>query len=95
MGIGSSGGVAFILPLYASLVPGDVHSVYLSGGITVLGGKGEAEDFESALLFTGSVGYQYQSESGLFVRPLFTLIVPTESSDNFLIWPGITIGGSF
>ncbi len=95
MGVGSSDGAVFILPLYASYVPGDIHSVYLSGGVTVLGGGGDAKDFESAFLITASVGYQYQSESGLFVRPLFSLIVPTEESDDFIIWPGIAIGGSF
>lgn len=95
MGIGTSEGGVFILPLYASFVPGDVHSVYLSGGVTVFGGKADAKDFESLMVVTGSVGYQYQSESGLFVRPLFTLMLPTEKSDDFLIWPGMTIGGSF
>lgn len=95
MGVGASDGAVIILPLYASFVPGDVHSLYLAGGITVLAGKGEAKDFESTMLFTGSVGYQFQSQSGLFVRPLFSLIVPSEESDDFIIWPGICIGGSF
>lgn len=94
MGAGTSDGGVLILPLYASFVPGDIHSLYLSGGITVLAG-GEAKDFKSTTLFTGSIGYQYQSESGLFVRPLFSLIVPSEESDDFIVWPGITIGGSF
>ncbi len=95
MAIGSDDGAVFILPLYASLVPGDKHSPYFSAGITVLGGKGDAMDFESTSVFTASVGYQYSSESGLFVRPLFTMMFPTEGTDDFIIWPGLTIGGSF
>lgn len=96
MAIGASGGTVAIMPLYASFVTGDIHSLYLSAGAAFVGGGGSAQDFESTWLMQGSVGYHYQSPRGFFVRPLFTYMVPTEGgSDEFLIWPGLTIGGSF
>jgi hypothetical protein len=97
MAIGGSGGSFTILPLYASLVPGDVHSLYLSGGATFLGGGGSIQDYNSTWFLTGSFGYQFQSRGGFFVRPLFTYMTPTDrgAGDAYLIWPGLTIGGSF
>lgn len=97
MGIGSSDGSAILAPIYASLVPGDVHSIYLSTGLTFLAGGGSVNDWERTMLFTLSAGYQFHSTNGFFVRPLFTLLLPTESGagEDFLIWPGLTIGGSF
>jgi hypothetical protein len=44
MAIGTSDGGATIVPLYLSIVPGDVHSVYLGGGITWLAGGGDVND---------------------------------------------------
>ncbi|HEY3216954.1 MAG TPA: hypothetical protein VGK93_10725 [Candidatus Eisenbacteria bacterium] len=96
MAIGTSDGTIAVMPLYVSVLTGDVHSLYLSMGTTFLGGGGSVQDFESTWLVQGSVGYHYQSTGGFFVRPFFTYMVPTESgSDGFLIWPGLTIGGSF
>ena len=97
MSIGGSGGSVTVLPLYASLVPGDVHSLYLSAGATFVGGGGSFQDYESTWLLNGALGYQFQSRGGFFVRPLFTYMVPTDrgTGDEFLIWPGMTIGGSF
>jgi hypothetical protein len=94
MAIGTSDGSGVLVPLYLSVATGDVHSLYLSGGTTYVGG-GDTNDYEDTWLVTASVGYQYHSYGGFFVRPLFTLFLPTEDSDEFLIWPGITIGGSF
>lgn len=92
----SSGGITMI-PLYASFLPGDTHSPYLSVGATLLSGGGDVQDWESTWLMHLSVGYQYHSSSGFFVRPFFTYVRPTErgSGDEYLIWPGLTIGGSF
>jgi hypothetical protein len=96
MAIGTSDGSGALVPLYVSLAPGDIHSLYLSAGTTYVGG-GDTQDYEDTWLMTASVGYQYHSYGGFYVRPLFTLFVPTADTegDDFLIWPGISIGGSF
>jgi len=96
MAIGTTEGQIMIMPLYASLVTGDVHSLYLSAGGAFLGGGGSVQDYESTWIMQGSVGYQFQSRSGFFVRPLFTFNQATSGSGGgFLVWPGLTIGGSF
>ena len=96
MAIGMSGGQAMIMPLYASLVTGDEHSLYLAAGAALVGGGGNFKDYESTWIMQGSVGYQFQSRGGFFVRPLFTFNQATSGSGGgFLIWPGLTIGGSF
>jgi hypothetical protein len=97
MGIGSSDGSAILAPIYASFVPGDVHSLYLSSGLSFLAGGGSVNDWENTTLITISAGYQFHSTNGFFVRPLFTLLLSTEtgSGEEYLIWPGLTIGGSF
>ena len=96
MAIGTEEGTIGIVPLYASLATGDTHSLYLSAGGAFLGGGGSVHDYESTWVMQGSVGYQFQSPGGFFVRPLFTLNQATAGSGGgFLVWPGITIGGSF
>ena len=96
MAIGTGEGTVGILPLYASFVPGDVHSVYLSAGGAFLGGGGSIHDYESTWIMQGSLGYQFQSPHGFFVRPVFTFNKATAGSGGgFLVWPGMTIGGSF
>jgi hypothetical protein len=97
MAIKASGGGITMVPLYVSLVPGDNHSPYFSFGATLLSGGGDFQDWESTWLVHFSVGYQYQSSSGFFVRPFFTYLRPTDrgSGDDYLLWPGLTIGGSF
>jgi len=96
MAIGTSEGVIGIMPLYASFLTGDVHSLYLSAGGAFLGGGGSVHDYESTWIMQGSIGYQYQSRGGFFLRPLFTFNQATAGSGGgFLIWPGMTIGGSF
>jgi len=94
MMIGTSEGLVGVVPMYASFLTGNAHSLYLGGGATFLT-EGGVEDYESALVLQGSIGYHYQSASGFFVRPIFTLNVDPSASEDFLIWPGITIGGSF
>lgn len=96
MAIGTSGGTVGIMPLYVSFVTGDTHSLYLSAGGAFLGGGGSVQDYESTWIMQGSVGYQFQSPGGFFVRPLFTFNQATAGSGGgFLVWPGMTIGGSF
>lgn len=94
MAIGTSDGAAVIAPLYLGFAPGDVHSPYLAVGTTYAGG-GDVHDYEDLWLLTFSAGYQFHSSGGFYVRPLFTLFLPTDGSDEFLIWPGISLGGSF
>jgi hypothetical protein len=96
MAIGGSGGMVGIMPLYASFLTGNTHSLYLSAGGAFLGGGGAIQDYESTWVMQGSVGYHFQSPAGFFVRPFFTYNQATSGSGgNSLIWPGITIGGSF
>jgi hypothetical protein len=92
MGLGTSDGFVGIVPLYASIVTGDVHSFYASAGTSILFGSGALEDFESEAVGSISLGYQLHSYGGFFVRPLFTMLF---NDGDFLVWPGITIGGSF
>lgn len=97
MAISVDGAGLTILPLYLSYAPGDTHSPYFSAGTTMLAGGGDVQDWESTWLLTLTAGYQYQSSGGFFVRPFFTYLRPMEqgSGDDHLIWPGLTIGGSF
>ncbi len=83
------------MPLYASFLTGNAHSLYLGTGAAYVSEGGSVHDYQDAWILQGSVGYHYQSASGFFVRPIFTINVDTSGSDEFLIWPGITIGGSF
>jgi hypothetical protein len=99
MGLGASsddsGGGILIMPLYASFITGGTHSLYLSSGVTVLSGGGVSDMASSP--FNASIGYQYHSRGGFFVRPLFTLFRFTNDDGETLnlIWPGVTLGGSF
>jgi hypothetical protein len=96
MAIGTDAGMVGIMPLYVSILTGNVHSLYLSAGGALLGGGGDIHDYESTWIMQASLGYQYQSPGGFFVRPLFTFNQATQGSGGgFLVWPGLTIGGSF
>jgi len=95
MAVGSSGGVASILPLYVSYVPGDIHSLYLGAGVAFVGG-GDVQDFESTWVMQYTAGYQFHSTNGFWVRPTFTLNIETmNTGGRTLLWPGIAMGGSF
>ena len=95
MMIGSSDGLVGVVPLYASYLTGNTHSLYLATGAAFLSEGGSVQDYESEWILQGSIGYHFHSSSGFFVRPLFTINVAASDTDEFLIWPGITIGGSF
>jgi len=90
MAIGDSGGFVGLLPLYASYLTGDIHSLYLSAGTSIVFGDLD-DDFESEALANVSFGYQYHSYGGFFVRPLFTFLF---DQNTFAFLPGLTIGGS-
>lgn len=91
-GLGTNEGGFGVFPVYLSFIPvGDIHSLYLSAGTTYLVG-GSWDESWGAWLGTFSAGYQYQSEGGFFARPLMTMLY---WSDGFVVYPGITIGGSF
>jgi len=94
MMIGYSGGVVGVVPLYASYLSGNNHSLYLGAGACFVSEGGSVEDYEDTWVLQGSIGYHFQSSSGFFVRPIFTLNQETGQGE-FLIWPGVTIGGSF
>ncbi len=95
MGFGSDEGFVGLFPLYLSLNPaGDIHSLYLSTGITIVSAS-SWDETEANALFTGSIGYQFQSEEGLFVRPTMNIIFDTDSDGFFIVLPGVAIGGSF
>jgi hypothetical protein len=78
---GDEGGV---IPVYISTFPaGDIHALYLSLGVT-FGWDSSGGGAWPAI----SVGYQFQSEGGFFLRL---------SANTFGLWPmpGIAFGGSF
>src|SRR5262245_23201015 len=93
----SDGNLVAIVPLYASYVPGDVHSLYLSAGAT-LGVDSNANvtsNVEGQWAYTAALGYQFHSRGGFFVRPMFAYLADKNDPGSFIIWPGLTIGGSF
>ena len=92
MMIGTSGNAIGVVPVYASYLSGDMHSLYLSAGTAFFTGSGGSE---GGRILQGSIGYHFQSPSGFFVRPLFTVNMDRTGSGELLIWPGVTIGGSF
>ncbi|MFH1690455.1 MAG: hypothetical protein ABIE42_09490 [Candidatus Eisenbacteria bacterium] len=94
VGWGASGGGIGLFPVYVSFIPvGDVHSVYLSAGVTYFAGVGNwTGDGWSDWFGTFSAGYHYQSEGGFFVRPTMNMLYKGE---GFLVIPGIALGGCF
>ena len=96
LGAANNNGFFGFLPVYLNLNPvGDTKSLYLSAGINFIGGGENLEDTESERLFFFGVGFQYQATGGFMVRPVLYGIVPSSASDNFIILPGISLGGSF
>jgi hypothetical protein len=61
MSWGEAGGV---IPVYISIVPaGDIHALYLSAGVTFGWDANEGSGWPAF-----SVGYQFQSQGGFFLR---------------------------
>jgi hypothetical protein len=96
MGLATDDGSVFLVPVYVNLNPvGDTKSLYLSAGITFLGG-GTAGEVESENVITIGVGFQYQAYGGFMVRPaLYMLLGDFEDGADYFMWPGLSIGGSF
>ncbi|MBN1163534.1 MAG: hypothetical protein JXB45_03070 [Candidatus Krumholzibacteriota bacterium] len=93
MGFGNDEGAVGLFPLFVSIIPvGDIHSLYLSAGTTAAAGSANWDEIESVWLGTFSAGYQFQSESGIMVRATLNMIYKGE---NWLIIPGVAVGGSF
>jgi hypothetical protein len=96
LGAANEHGFFGFLPVYVSLNPvGDDKSLYLSAGINFIGGGENLEDTESTQLYIFGAGFQYQAASGFIVRPALYALIPSASSDDFLLLPGISLGGSF
>ncbi|MBN2185656.1 MAG: hypothetical protein JW746_10040 [Candidatus Krumholzibacteriota bacterium] len=95
MGLGTGDGFVGIFPIYLSLNPvGDIHSLYLAGGASILAAS-NWDETESAAIYFGSIGYQFQSEGGLFIRPTMNFIIDSDAEGLSLFLPGVAIGGSF
>lgn len=93
VGWGGSGGGVGLFPVYVAFTPiGDIHSLYLSAGVTYIAGVSNWDNDWVEWVGTASVGYQYQSTGGFFVRPTFNMLY---RGDEFVIIPGIALGGSF
>jgi len=93
VGVGMAGaalvddGVVGLVPVYVSFLPvGNIHSLYLSVGALVVAGVSNTDALFPWPSLT--VGYQFQSLEGFFLRL---------SVSNFGLWPlpGIALGGSF
>ena len=96
LGAANDNGFFGFLPLYVSINPvGDTKSLYLSAGVNLIGGGENLEDTESTSLIIFGVGFQYQSTGGFMVRPALYGLVPSAESDDFLVLPGVSLGGSF
>lgn len=90
-GFGTGEGGVVLIPMWLSLAPGDVHSLYLSAGATYAA-VSNWDELESLWFGTAAAGYLYQSEGGFFVRPTLTLLFREE---GFLVLPAVSLGGSF
>ena len=95
MAIVSSDGTVGVAPLYASWLPGNIHSLYLGVGAAYVGSGGDLQTYSSTWVMQYTAGYQFHSPNGFWVRPTLTLNVDTERSRDLLIWPGVGVGGSF
>jgi hypothetical protein len=96
MGAGNADGFFGFFPIYLSLNPiGDTKSLYLSAGLNFIAGGGNDGDTESERLYTFGAAFQYQAEGGFVVRAGLYGLVPSSSSDDFLVLPGVTLAGSF
>ena len=89
--VGPHGGVASI-PMYLSVNPiGDVHSLYLSGGVKFLMAVAGDNSYGTAV-GTCQIGYQLQLRGGFTLRPTLTCVFLEEGA---FVWPGLGIAGSF
>ena len=95
LGFGSEN--SFIVPLYFSAKPiGDKHSMYVGGGATITRSNLSLfwgrRDYETSVLGSATLGYQYRTVGGMVIRPTVNFFFPR---DGLVAWPGIMIGRSF
>ena len=92
MGFAVSEGGVGLFPIYLSLIPvGDRHGLYISAGADYANAS-NWDEVSGTWLGIYSIGYQYQSYSGFFVRPTINMIY---KGDGYIVLPGVAIGGSF
>jgi hypothetical protein len=83
--IGVGAAVGLLVALSVSVIPvGDIHSLYLSANVVSDWDQSDSDGVLPGL----TVAYQFQSETGLFVRAGITTI-------GWYPVPGVTIGRSF
>ena len=93
VGWAASGGGIGLFPVYVAFIPGgDVHSMYLSAGVTYFAGSDNWSSSWMEWFGTFSAGYHFQSQGGFFVRPTMNLLYRGE---DFFVIPGIALGGCF
>jgi len=93
MGLGTEDFSAGLFPVYAAVIPfGNNHAPYIAGGVTIATATVDWKDAHSTSFGVFAFGYQYQSDTGLFIRATINYIFKDEFK---IILPGIAIGGSF
>ena len=70
-----------VFPLYVSFLSGDMHNLYLGAGKTFSSSGNDYSDRKSESVSTFSWGYQFQSPTGYYVRPYFTIFDIFEPED--------------
>ena len=93
MGLGAEDFAGGLFPVYVAIIPfGNNHAPYIAGGVTIATTTIDWKDANSTSLGVVAVGYQYQSNTGLFIRATINYMFKDEFK---MILPGIAIGGSF
>jgi hypothetical protein len=95
-GVGIVPGSPVWWTVYLSYLPGDVRSLYLSAGVTVVTLNVFGEEIGGPTPFHVAVGYQYQSPGGFVIRPFGMLwFIDVNKETHALPWAGLTIARSF
>ncbi len=93
---GLGGGIGIGGYMYVSSLSGDTHSLYLSAGVAAIPDLFALSPGPALHWFLqGSVGYQFQSSGGFFMRPLLSLNLRLGTNPGFVALPGLTVGGAF
>ena len=97
-GVGIEPGSPVWWTVYVSYLPGNVHSLYLSAGVTVVTLNVFGEDVGGPTPFHLAAGYQFQTPGGFVIRPfgmLWFIHVDFINETHALPWAGLTIARSF
>ena len=97
-GVGIEPGSPVWWTVYVSYLPGNVHSLYLSAGVTVVTLKVFGEEVGAPKPFHVAAGYQFQTPGGFVIRPfgmLWFIHVDFIDETHALPWAGLTIARSF